>query len=376
MVEYHPNFSDKRVKRRCERALGFVCGCLSESKPKASYSRSIDNFLGQSQDNLGKYLRACLLKCVDDYYNPETGVCKLYVRNPLGVKFIKQSIRGEIDIKWHDYAEYVKHEPQLLKEVEQDEFLFDQRMIANLIEAEYGNQLHTGEFDYNDKAHRLWHPIQQVRSAHKKLILSDWGYKHQYDIVACAPTIIEQLSRLYGNDLWMPYLSEYLEDNKKYRAQIASDLELDVKTTKIFINSLFCGARVGNNAQFATSELLDNDKTKIQLVKEHTQLIGLRDDIKTCWNYIIQSGEEISRRRDVETGRLKPVSSSEKWAVYFKYERQILNQAQRYLQDRNIKFLLEHDGWNCDNPIDVSELENQIRCSTGISLRLKYEKIE
>lgn len=372
---YHPNFKDKRIQSRCYRALGFVCGCLTEDRAKPWSSRYLDQYLGHSGNQLSSYLRNILLVVSDNHYSMSSGKCKKYCKNPTGIKFIKQSLAGTITCEWSEYCE-TSTEPTNSTELNSTDLLFDQRMIANFVEAEYGDQLRSGNFDYNDRSQRLWHTLQNIRSVHKKPILSNWGYHHQYDIVCCAPSIIEQISRRMGNDLWMPELERYLDYTTEYRNSIARDLEIDVKTTKIFINSLFCGARVGHNPDFATSELLHNDFTRIQLAKTHPAISALREDIKTCWSSIIKSGDLITRRRDVETGRLKPVSSSDKWSVYFRYERQVLSEIQKHLQSLGVKFFLEHDGWSSSEYVDVESLQRVIKNTTGMDLNIKYERID
>jgi hypothetical protein len=43
--------------------------------------------------------------------------------------------------------------------------------------------------------------------------------------------------------------------------------------------------------------------------------------------------------------RRKPMSSKQKWNIYFDLERTVLSCVREYLTDTNNKHFLEHDGW-------------------------------
>lgn len=364
MKAYIPNFDDPRVSARCKIALGFVIGVLSETKPHPWSTRYIDLHLGQQQTKLGKYLRDSLLICDDEHWGMNTGKCKQYRSNPEGIEYLKKHITHVLP---------QNNKPKVL-ETDFDEAIRDNHLVRHLIEREYGDQLRSGEFDYRESSHRLWNNLQNVRSVYRKPVLSEYGYAHNYDIEACAPNIIEQLSRRYGNDLYMPALDDYIQNKKRFRKQISLDFELDAKTTKVFLNSLFCGAVVGFNPQFATSVMLNNDVAKITLAKDHETISQLREDIKLCWKHIIDSGVEISRRKKVQTNRLLPVNSRERWSVYFKYEREVISVISRYLRECDIKCFLEHDGFSSDQLVDVVELCARVKLETGFNLNLKHNE--
>ena len=370
MANYIPNFDDKRVSARCKVALGFVLGVMHTEKSKEWSTRYIDQHLGQQQTALGKYLRNTLLICENDKYffgsyAKDTQKCKEYRANAQGIEDLKDQI-----------AHVLPPEPRpttLTTNYEQP--VRDNHLIRHLIEREYGDQLRSGEFDYRDSSYRLWNNLQNVKSVYRKPIMSEYGYSHNYDVEACAPNIIEQLSRRYGNDLYMPALDDYIVNKIPFRNQISEDFDIDIKTTKIFLNALFCGASIGFNPQFATCVMLDNDTAKITLAKEHPTIMQLREDIKLCWCHIVDSGVEISRRRKIETNRLLPVSSRDRWSVYFKYEREVISSISRYLRELNIKCFLEHDGFSSDKAINVVELCARVKLDTAFDLNMTYTNV-
>lgn len=363
-MTYTPNFSDPRVAKRINTALGFAVGVLSVRESRPWSTRYIDKHFGQHQHPLSKYCRDTLLICTHTHWDMDRGKCKQYRLNALGVAHLKEQ---------QYYHAPRGHVPEQLKTNWQDP-LYDNWLVEKLISEQFSEEIAIGEFKYRESHHRLWNNLQNYKRCFRKPYLSKQGYRFSYDIEACAPTIIEQLSRRYHCDLWMPHLEEYLQHKDSVRNSLSNDFELDRKTTKILINSLFCGARIGLSGQFATSVMLDNDVSKILLAKQHPYLTGLRADIKTAWSYIIDSSEEISRRRNADSNRLIPVSSKDKWLVYFKYERYLINAIAGYLKQRDIKFFLEHDGWSCDSEIDQTELVEHIKTQTGFDVKLKRDE--
>lgn len=377
-MAYTPNFSDPRIAKRAKLALTFAVAMLSNDKPRAWSSEYMKKFFGQPQHDLSKYLRNVLLTVTNNHYNMLNGKCKEYIRNQKGVNYLKQALAGEVIVPWENYRDVSKPIPLTQKSVLDDES-YDGELVKILLQREYDKELSSGQFCYDDKSNRLWHPIQRIKSEHRDQALNEYGYTYSYDIEACAPTIIEQLSRRYGNDLYMQTYEYYLNNKDAFRSQISVDFDLDIKTTKTFINSLFNGARIGMNSSYATSEILHNDQSRIQLAKEHELICGLREDIKTCWKYIIDSGEEISRRRKQDKNgvmRLLNVTSREKWSVYFKYERYVINAIHQYMNTQNIKNFLIHDGWLCDQELGVDDIQNFVFHQTGFDIKVKLNAVQ
>jgi hypothetical protein len=247
--------------------------------------------------------------------------------------------------------------------------VYDLSIVARFVEREYGDELRSGKFSYDHKSYRLWHGLQSVKNRYRKPIMTNYGYAHHYDIRSCAPTLLSQYSRQLGNDQWMPGLEYYLEHRNQVRNNLASELSTDVKTIKVLINALFCGAKLSVNTQSSVFCLLDSDAAQVEYLKQHEYVTELRTDIKTMWEYINQL---IPRRRDAETLRLKQIRSSERWQVYFRLESEVMTCIRLYLNRNQIRSFNEHDGWCSDKPVDLVELTEHVYQTTGFKLEFDY----
>jgi hypothetical protein len=347
MNEYSPNFNDPRVQTRIKQALGFARAVMSETKPHAWSTRYIDKFFGSQRNDLSKYLRKHLLICTDEFYryNSNENKCKEYLLNKTGFEFLSEALK----------INNIQLYPSVVE-------------VAHL---DHLGELTTGNFEYNDKSGRLWHPLQRYRKQYRTQILADSGYLYDYDIECCAPTLIHQYAQKLGMDLYLFALQRYLKERTQVRQELAEKLELDVDAIKEIINALFCGARVANNKDSDIYQILNGDHARIEYLKQDPYITELRNDIKICWEYITPS---MMRRRKTKTNRLIPITCREKWNVYFELERSVLNEIRSYLIDKNYRYFLMHDGWSCDKEIDENELRDFVRNQTGFDLKFEHTK--
>jgi len=175
-------------------------------------------------------------------------------------------------------------------------------------------------------------------------------------------------------DLYLSALNVYLTHKTQIRQQLAEEMEVDVKTIKIIINALFCGARIGLNPDFAISQLLNNDAARIEYLKQNNFINELRGDIKTCWDYITPTMYRTSIIDKNNKSRLLPINSKQKWARYFDLERTILNSVVNYLTSHQYHYFLEHDGWACDHLILVNDLSDYVFEQTGYRVVFEQEQ--
>jgi hypothetical protein len=344
---YLPNFNDPRIQKRIKKALGFACGVMSETKPQQWSTRYIDKYFGVSSHDLSKYLRKTLLIVYSDRWNKDTGECKSYLLNPLGVNFLKESLKlGNTQI----YP-----------------------IVSQVGSESHQEELVTGKFEYYDKSNRLWHPLQRYRRDYKKSILSLHGYQHQYDISSCAVQLIHQHAQHLGMDEYLFAIRKYINDKEEIRKSLANECEITPKQIKELINALLAGASISLNKETDIYKMLNGDVALIEFLKQHEFLSQLRSDMKICWNNI---KETIPRRRNISTNRLLPVSCKQKWIVYFELERQVLNSVKEYLDMNSVRYFLEHDGWSCDREINQNELCEFIKNRTGFDLKLEYEFVK
>ena len=349
-TKYTPNFNDPRVRTRVKQALGFACGVMSTTKSHSWSTRYIDRYFGQATTDISRYLRDTLLICTDSYYrfNSEQNKCKEYRLNPGGVDHLFEAMKINTTIIY----------PSVLQVVQED----------------HEQELATGNFTYTDKSSRLWHPLQRYRKQYRTQILSDSGYEHDYDIAACAPTLIHQYAQHLGMDEYCFAITRYLTNKTLVREQLAQALDLEVAAIKEIINALFAGAVISRHEDSDIYHILDGDVARIEYLKQNEYIQELVRDIKRCWSAIIDA-DAIARRRDSTTNRLIRVSCKNKWHVYFELERQIIDVVRDCLDRMNIKYFLLHDGWCCNRFVDPGELETAIKTATGYDIKFEYKKL-
>ena len=360
-MAYQPLFSDPRVQRRIKRAIGFATGVISTTKSQSWSTRYIDKWFGSQRNDLSKYLRQQLLIETNSHWSKDTGKCKEYILNPAGVDFLCDVIGLNNKTTTQLYP-----------------------IVVEVAQAEYQSELDTGSFAYNDQSSRLWHPLQNFRRDVKKTVLEQNGYKHQYDVQCCAMTLIHQHAQQIPEvisldkwqqgpmDLYLFALRDYLRDRQTIREQIALAADVDSHTVKRIINALLAGAKLSVNPTTEIYQMLQGDRARIKFLQQHEYLTQLRADIKTCWDYIKPTMPRRSKQDKNKRERMIPVSSRQKWGVYFDLERQVLNEVREFLCETNNKHFLEHDGWSCESEIDHTSLSARVLDRTGF--RVEFEK--
>jgi predicted 2-oxoglutarate/Fe(II)-dependent dioxygenase YbiX len=368
-MAYTPNFNDPRVKKRIKRALGFAIACFNSDKERSWSTRYIDRYFGISSNPLSKYLRDTLLICTDPHYSSLSHVSKKYKLNPQGVSNLQT---GSM--------------PICVLQVE----------AVDWAKEEFNEELSTRVFKYTNKSNRNWHPLQRVRREVKRQVFHDSNLKYQYDIQCCAPRLLLQYSQqipevldpikqvgpqnnkraqwLQGPmDLWLPNLQAYLKDRNQIRNELAQRAEITPDLAKEIINALFAGARIALNEDSDIYQLLEGDIARIHYLKQDPFISGLRDEIKTMWDYIKPTLQK--RTITTKTGQIKQlgISSKQKWNLYFALEMQVLSAITDYLSKTNNKFFTEHDGWVCENEVDQISLRNFVRTKTGFDIELDLE---
>lgn len=367
MNKYKPNFNDPRILNRIRHAYGFTKAVMSIDESTNWSSRTIDKYYGQQQHKLSQYLRNTLLICTNNNYSKDTGKTKEYKINPYGLNLIRNILLGIEDKTTTALTPSVS---QVGPTIDHNsvQHLFDQQVVYQYCLREYGNELKSLDFTYDDKSHRLWNPIQNIKKIYKKPLLAEHGLIYHYDIDTCAPRLLYQYSTRCGNDIYMPNIQKYINDKIDMRNRLAMELETPIHVIKIIINALFCGARIGNSPEFAISQLLDNDRAKVTYLKEDTFIQDLRHEIKTCWQYI-----EPHTPIRYKNNKKLPMSSKQKWIVYFQLERLVLDSITKYLKQTNNKYFLEHDGFVTINQVNTDELIDHINMDIGYDVKFQLE---
>jgi hypothetical protein len=359
-MNYQPNTNDPRVLKRIKHAYGYARGVFHETEATPRSQAAIDKRFGKHSHELSKWLRHTLLICVDHHYSQAAGISKKYVLNKEGAEHIRSVLQGNAP-KAFDAAEYARIKPYIGNAP-----MFDEQVVMACAERDFGDELNSLEFVYEDKSNRLWNGIQCIRKQYKEKLLAHKGLKHHYDIQACAPTLLLQHSQHMGNDEYLFEINNYLKHKAAYRQHLSEEVEIEVSKSKLIVNALFCGAKLGLNAQFMLTGVLDNDPARVIYARQLTE--QLRADVKTMWSYITPS---MPRRRGC-TGKLIAVQPKQKWARYFDLERQVLDAVRMYLQQTGNRHFLEHDGWATEYEVDQAALLAFVKKTTGFTINLDY----
>jgi hypothetical protein len=346
MKDYTPNFNDPRVKKRIKRAVGFCCSSLSYDKPRAWARVELDRWFGHSKKgHLSEWLRKRLLVEESARYSKDQGECKKWLLNPEGVRDLCEIYNNYLIVKLPS-ATQVPVETQI---------------ALDWAEEHYGHQIKSGVFEYQDKSHRLWNDLQRIPNDLRRPLFAKHGYEYEYDIQACAPTLISQLARKQGMTRPTPVLGAFLADRQHYRVALAERLGCSHKQSKEILNAIFAGAKLGPGNAIAT--ILNNNCNQLRILRDNLWFCSLRKDIKKCWDVI-----------KVSEGSVR-LSSRHKWMIYFQLEKSVMSVVRRELIKEGNRHFLEHDGWRCESYIDPHSLRLSVRKHTGYDIQIDYVRI-
>lgn len=368
-----PNFRDPRTRRRCAQALGFVSACFGAEQARPAARTWLDRHFGQAHNPVSQWLRNNLLITVNDTYDHLTGRCKTYRRDTTGMEYVRACLEGDFRGTRLEWNTQRRRSPQPRD--------FHKEAVVWCREA-FVHELQTLAFEYQDKSDRLWHPLQFVRKPIKLAMQVDSRLRHHYDIESAALTLLLQHSQripleqdpagryLRGPmDLWLWGIQDYLANKDARRHQWARDLEVSVAQIKEIITALVAGARLSERHESAVFSMLGHDRARLLALREHDEIGQFRRDLKEMWDYLkwVMPRRRASTRRGT---RWQAISSRDKWNLYFRLERQILDQVRHYLSERQNPCFLEHDGWTTRDPIDVPDLERHLEIATGFRVRI------
>ena len=351
---YTPNFRDPRIVKRSLNVISWCEIYLSETTPKQVPIKTIIKQFGNNGNDLGLWLRANLLIQVGNY--SIGGECYKYLFKKSGADKIKLLINTNFspDKERQKSRRTIKNEVHTKISTSSNNF--------EILYQKYASSIATGNFEYIEKEDRLYHELQNLPRKQKEEFWKGYlGY--DYDIDASAPTLLAQYAEKCGlSPLLNDTLREYLADKTKLRAYLSKLLDIDMDISKKIINALFNGAKLSTNTQYPCSifKLLEYEITKMELLRKDKEIAHLRRNIKYIWNKI----------KIVELGRNKHWNKSQKWNIYFKLERSVMDIIYSYLQKKGIIYFKEHDGYRTNKEINLSEIENEVFIKSGYKIKI------
>lgn len=354
MNKYTPNFDNARVRRKCLHAIGWASACLSE-KPRDWAKLELDKHFGTQNHDLSRYLRHKLLTVADHFYDPQKGQAKKYTLNQEGYDFL-------VDV----YKEHLPHTKSL-------HCVAQQHRGVEWAKAQYGEQIASGEFEYEHKTHRDWNPLQQLPTQTRAPLFAHYGYTYEYDIKSAAATLIQQRAQQANTQrrlaqprikaLHTPTLDDYLAHKDHYRQALGERLYTDADSAKQILTALMAGARLSPQGQIR-EKYLESDG-QLRTLQSMKWIEDLRQDIKNCWR-------EIKLQDELEY----TLTSRTKWHKYFELEHQVMREIKKYLRELDVTAFYEHDGWRCTRFIDPQQIETRVRTRCGYRIELEYTQVK
>lgn len=388
---YSPNFSPNRKPTTVpmlEKALKFAIGFTDPKNPRPLADALLEQVMCRRDKPAGKWLRQMLLTpfyssyCFDTEESAESkkkdtrkGRCRQYVRNVAGCEYIKNLL--------------IEHSPEFAAEFGSIPD-YEQKMFVSFIDNQFGAELTSGDINYkNADCGRKLHPIQNVASEKREMVLALYGYEHDYDVQACYPTIITQYARSKGFKGTLQYLDLYLSDTTGFRNLVAEQCGMTYSEIKLVITAFFNGAPLkATNSSSIVSSLSKNkrkvaketndseealwlsafleSRKNVNALKQNDFIVGLKKDIAKIWRFL---KPEFNNEKGA-SGRTKKLSGSQKANRYFKLERLVLDAITEELDVYGIKHLDIHDGCMTDREIDVVAVQNAIKAKTGFDVKI------
>lgn len=368
---YQPNFQNLHVQKRLKKVLDwaapFCAGSRGIDAPVPLSSKILNDVFGPKGNDLGDYLRGRLLKVADESYSNRKSkpFSKSYRLSPEAFDDLDAGAHGGTPAPATAYVD-------------------TSRAMERLVQT-HAAELQSLEFQYDDASSRLWHPLQNLRRAQKRQFWKRFGLPYDYDIQACAPTILFEMARQTGRPMvLLETLKSYLDDRTGFRTHVAALAGLDEHDAKRLINSLFNGAKLGKNTHFSSYALVDFDEARMGALKNDPKVTRLVTEIRGVWRSIVSSRAQALRpsftdfleagqagRKIDETWKLK--TSRAKWGVYFAEERRVLDAITAFLAARQIRVFTEHDGFRTDMEVDLPALEAHVQAVTGYALTIEQK---
>lgn len=391
MEKYTPNLSDPQVLKRMKSALALSVGMLKTNEPRQISKSILCKHFGQGQHNLGKFLRKNLLICTNEHYSFGKGnqsKCKEYILSHVGRGYISNLIKNSAYkniLEWKSTAHSEELDESKIPECAVDLSMqvrlnnqnkFELEIILIWARREFCKELRSKEFTYKDKSDRLWNDIQNIRSDARHILLSEFGYSFNYDISTCAQTLLLQYAEQNGLDEYMFATKEYISHKNEIRTKLCKETGLEIKEVKFLISALFCGARLSKSSWSSLYDLVDNVPETMELLQNNEYIKEIKKEISKIWK-TLDDTVMYQTYKNLDNGKKRklPPNCTQKWGVYFRQERKVLDSVREYLQEKNIPSFLEHDGWVTERKLDLNELTQYIKDKTGFKIIIEEEII-
>jgi hypothetical protein len=373
-MTYEPDWTNSRTRKPLLKRLVTVLNwCqlnLNSISTTAVYAETIKEVFGHKSNPLTQWLRAKLLIRIGTYATTDHRFDR--VGHPYEYKLNKAGFE-ELSLLVPDDNRQIYQEPV------ESKFAKNFKLGP---EIKHKEALDTLTFVYKDKSNRLFHPLQNIKRHLKQEFWAPY-LPYDYDIEASAPTLLLQYARKCGLSRQVtPGIDDYLKNKNKFREHTMKLTGLSMPDAKKLVNSLFNGARLVPHHKCAAYVMLGMDQGLLKAFKEDPQVVRLRNAITRMW-LMIKSNEEINYKKNLLKGDNKwevihgtaqikkaKFTSSKKWELYFRIEREVLNVMVTHMTKQGIKFFCEHDGFRTNTMINKEQIVEAVLKETGYQIQL------
>lgn len=354
-ITYTPNWENGHVKKRVDKVLNwaaqFVVGSRGSIMPVRLHSKILNQVFGPKGNPLGDFLRDKFLHEISKSYSTWENRSKEYI----------------VSGKAFEEINAIYHNP--VQRNTTTAYVDTSSPLARLQKAHEAELTGEQQFAMRDISNRLWHPLQNIPKKDKTVFWQTWSMPYNYDISACAPSILYQLALASGMpEVVGDAMKLYVDKKGEFRAHVANISGLELDEAKKLINSLFNGARLSKNFRCTAFQMVDQDHKRMEALQQDEQVLALRRSIKYGWKAIERAMNQVAKEQ--KTADISLRKAKIKWGIYFKYERKVLNAITRELDRQDIRYFTEHDGFRANKEPDVKAIEAAIFSATKLKLKI------
>ena len=331
-MSFQPNVKHKRDSKSLRHAIQWTEWWFRDSTIQSTAFTLIEKHYGNQHREKGKYLRhKCLIE-VDSHYDMLSGKCKKYSMNHKGIEQLKNMLKKKgID------PDQVTVSPQLEQELE------------------------TGQFKYDEKSDRLFHPLQFKPKRIKRPTFSSYGYRHEYDIKGAVYTLIRQHADQLGYQGRTGSLDDYILNCDLRRQELSDRCGINNKQSKLVFTSIIQGSAIRSYWGSQLYQQLDCNDQVIKSLQSDQYLTEIKQELRDLWSFLKQS-----------MGITTRITARDKAGLYRSLEKKIMREVVKFLKKTKNNYFLEHDGWFCREAIDITALVSSVRRTTGFVVELDW----
>ena len=254
----------------------------------------------------------------------------------------------------------------------------EKAFLTSIGTSKFADELSTGEFNYDEKNFRLYHPLQNFEKGIRSAVLVENGYFYDCDITSAMPSILVQLFLARGGDAsQIQTLIDYVANVKFIRSTLAEFHQTEEKNIKKLINSLFFGVAFYMGSEvlediFDTPEVLLSVVNDVYLYEFKNEIIVLRQFLTENFKEEFPDVKLQTFDRKLKSGEVIQVDKwrSKLFYVYVQEERKVIDFVQEYIEVvcADAKLFRIHDGFVSSKKVDLELLKRRMKFEIGYDI--------